>query len=140
MTTVIKRDNRISELDIKEIRKALVWASKGLNDKVNYLELESHVVSIYKDRVSTEEIQKSLVDIALKLTSVDEPEWRIFASRLALMELYKEVSIKRGTYPEFGYSNYLGFVKEAVEKNIYEKSIMEIIEEYKVQNKDTFLF
>ena len=24
--------------------------------------------------------------------------------------------------------------------NIYEKSIMEIIEEYKVQNKDTFLF
>ena len=69
MTTVIKRDNRISELDIKEIRKALVWASRGLDDKVNYLELESHVVSIYKDRVSTEEIQKSLIDIALKFVN-----------------------------------------------------------------------
>ena len=139
MTTVIKRDNRISELDIKEIRKALVWASKGLNDKVNYLELESHVVSIYKDRVSTEEIQKSLVDIALKLTSVDEPEWRIFASRLALMELYKEVSIKRGTYPEFGYSNYLGFVKEAVEKNIYEKSITDIYSDEELLEAEKFI-
>ncbi len=139
MTTVIKRDNRISELDIKEIRKALVWASRGLDDKVNYLELESHVVSIYKDRVSTEEIQKSLVDIALKLTSVEEPEWRIFASRLALMELYKEVAIRRGTYPEFGYDNYLDFVKTAVEKGIYSSAITDIYTDEELLEAEKFL-
>lgn len=139
MTTVIKRNNKISELDIKEIRKALVWAAKGLEDKINYLELESHVVSIYKDRVSTEEIQKSLIDIALKLTSIDEPEWRIFASRLSLMELYKEVAIKRGTYPEFGYSNYAEFVKEAVEKGIYSKAILDIYTEEELSQAEKFL-
>ncbi len=139
MTTVIKRDNRVSELDIKEIRKALVWAAKGLEDKINYLELESHVVSIYKDRVSTEEIQKSLVDIALKLTSIDEPEWRIFASRLSLMELYKEVAIKRGMYPDFGYSNYLSFVKEAVAKNIYSSAIVDIYSDDELLKAEKFL-
>ncbi len=139
MTTVIKRDNRVSELDIKEIRKALVWAAKGLEGKINYLELESNVVSIYKDRVSTEEIQKSLVDIALKLTSIDEPEWRIFASRLSLMELYKEVAVKRGTYPEFGYSNYLGFVKEAVSKNIYSSAIVDIYSDEELLQAEKFL-
>ena len=139
MTTVIKRDNRISELDIKEIRKALQWASKGLDDKVNYLELESHVVSIYKDRVSTEEIQKSLIDIALKLTSVEEPEWRIFASRLALMELYKEISLKRNHYPDFGYKNYVGFVKDAVNKGIYDSRILEIYSEEELFEAEKFL-
>lgn len=139
MSTVIKRDNRISELDIKEIRKALIWASRGLNDKVNYLELESHVVSIYKDRVSTEEIQKSLIDIALKLTSVEEPEWRILASRLALMELYKEISVRRGTYPNFEYQNYLGFVKEAVEKGIYSKAITDNYSDEELMEAESFL-
>jgi len=139
MTTVIKRNNKISELDIKEIRKALIWAGRGLEDKINYLELESHVVSIYKDRISTEEIQKSLVDIALKLTSIDEPEWRIFASRLSLMELYKEVAVARGTYPNFAYGNYLDFVKNAVEKNIYSKDILEIYSEEELLEAEKFI-
>jgi ribonucleoside-diphosphate reductase alpha chain len=139
MTTVIKRNKAISELDIKEIRKALVWAGRGLEDKINYLELESHVAAIYKDRISTEEIQKSLIDIALKLTSVDEPEWRILAARLCLMELYKEIALYRGTYPQFGYTDYLKFLKEAVSKGIYDESILKLYSEEELREAEKFI-
>lgn len=139
MTTVIKRNNTISQLDIKEIRKALLWAGRGLENKINYLELESHVAAIYTDRISTEEIQKSLIDIALKLTSVEEPEWRILAARLSLMELYKEIALSRGTYPQFGYKNYASFVQDAVSKKIYSRKILDIYTIEDLQEAGNFI-
>jgi len=141
MVKIIKRNAEVSDLDIKEIRKALEWAVVGLEDKISYLELESHVVSIYKRKVSTEEIQNSLIDTALKLTTIDNPEWRIFAARLLLMNLYKDVA-KLRNYNEFGYSDYLSFVKLSIEKGYYDSKILDIyseeeIKEFsKVQNPD----
>lgn len=139
MTQVIKRNNMISELDIKEIRKALEWASKGLADKINYLEIETQVVAIYNDKITTEEIQKSLIDIALKLTSVEQPEWRILAARLLVMELYKEAGHKRG-YDCFGYSgDFYSFVKLAVEKGLYDTKITEIYTAEELRTAGTFI-
>lgn len=139
MTQVIKRNNMISELDIKEIRKALEWASKGLADKINYLEIETQVVSIYSDKITTEEIQKSLIDIALKLTSVEQPEWRILAARLLVMELYKEAGHKRG-YETFGYSgDYYTFVKNAVEKDLYDSRIMDMYTQEEIKEAGKYI-
>ena len=83
MTQIIKRGNKISALDIKEIRKALEWAVQGLEGEINFLEIEMHIQSIYTDKITTEEIQKSLIDIALKLTTAERPEWRMLAAFLS---------------------------------------------------------
>lgn len=137
MTKVIKRNNKVSELDIKEIRKAIEWASKDLN-AISHLELESHVMSIYTDKISTEEIQRSLIETALKLTSIDEPEWRIMAARLTVFELYKEAAKNRG-YNEFGYSNYITFLKEAVNKGLYSDEIFNIYTEEELEEASEIL-
>ena len=138
MTQVVKRNNKISGLDIKEIRKALVWAVRGLEDKINYLEIETQIESIYRDKISTEEIQKSLIDIALRLTSVDQPEWRILAGRLLVMEVYKEAAINRN-YQTFGYGDYLAFVKSAVEKGLYDKKLIDIYSDEELQEASKFI-
>ncbi len=120
---VIKRDNQESPIDIKEIREAIHWACQGID--VQPLELESHITSIYSSKkISTAEIQLSLVDQALRMTSVERPEFRIVAARLLIMELYKEGSHNRG-YSSFGYDDYLTFVKLAVEKNLYDPQIFD---------------
>jgi len=126
MVKIVKRNMKESELDIKEIRKALEWAHAGLEGKINYLELESHVRSIYTDKITTEKIQKSLIDLALKLTSVEQPEWRILAARLVLMDLYKKASHNRGYGEILGYDDYVTFVKDAVKKGLYDPKILEL--------------
>jgi ribonucleoside-diphosphate reductase alpha chain len=120
---VIKRNQSVSDVKIEEIREALVWACQGLD--VSYLELESHFDAIYTDLITTSQIQRSLVTTALRLTSLQQPDWRFVAARLMLMEHYKNTAIHRG-YDSFGYSgDYKGFVHEAVNKGLYDRQILD---------------
>ncbi|MBI9100495.1 MAG: hypothetical protein JEY91_18600, partial [Spirochaetaceae bacterium] len=120
---VIKRDNRESEIDIKEIRLALVRACKDTG--VDYLEIESHIDSIYKDRITTSEIQRSLVDITLRLTSVDRPEFRIIAARLMLMDYYKEALQSRNWEAEL-YCDYYRYLTYITEKGLYSDKLLNL--------------
>ena len=123
MIRVKKRDGTYAPWDTTKIRKVLQWANIGL-DSIQYLELESHVENVTRDGISTQEIQQSLVSLALKMTTVEKPEWRIFAARLQIMDLYKEASYHRGTVGH-GYSDYLEFVKLAVSKGLYDKVLLD---------------
>jgi ribonucleoside-diphosphate reductase alpha chain len=119
---VIKRNNELSSINIQEIRDAIVWACDGL--QVNALELESKIDSIYNNEtITTSQIQRSIIDIALKLTSVQEPEWRFVAARLLLFEFYKEIKYVR-KLDSFGYPDYTSFVEAAVEKGLYDDAVL----------------
>jgi ribonucleoside-diphosphate reductase alpha chain len=134
---IIKRNQRESPVDIHEIRKALEWACEGL--AVSYLELESHITAIYKSSsVTTRDIQLSLVDQALQMTSVERPEFRIVAARLLFMEIYKEAAYHRG-YSEFGYGDYLTFVRSAVKKGLYDPVIFEYYSEQEIYEAGKYL-
>lgn len=126
---VIKRDLRESNIDIKEIRKALKQACDGID--IDYLEIESHIDSIYKDRITTSEIQKSLIEITSRLTSVDKPEYRIVAARLLIMDYTKEALKRRltGTH----YKHYYEFIIEAVEKGFYSAKLLELYTEDEIR-------
>lgn len=127
---VIKRNQQESAIDIQEIRHAIVWACQDLT--VEPLELESHITSIYSnEKITTSEIQYSLVDQALRMTSVERPEFRIVAARLLLMEIYKEAAHYRN-YEKFGYGDYLEFVKSAVEKRHYDPQIFDWYSEVEI--------
>lgn len=120
---VIKRDHRESEIDIKEIRDALVWACQNID--VDYLEIESHIDSIYKDRITTEEIQQSLIDITSRLTTPERPEFRIIASRLMLMDYYKK-SLESREYESKLYKDYYDFLIYITSKGLYSNKILSL--------------
>jgi len=119
---VIKRDLRESNIDIKEIRKALKQACEGID--IDYLEIESHIDTIYRDRITTSEIQKSLIEITTRLTSIEKPEYRIVASRLLIMDYTKEALKRRNS--GMHYEQYYDFIVEAVNKNLYSDKILKL--------------
>lgn len=126
---VIKRDNRESEIDIKEIRKALVRACEGTT--IDYLEVESHIDSIYRDKITTSEIQKSLVEITLRLTTVERPEFRIIAARLMLMDYYKEALQTRDWQAQL-YKDYYRFIQYITGKGLYSEQILQLYSEAEI--------
>ena len=88
---VIKRNGRIEELDISKIRKYTNEAVVGLNN-VSLSELELDAKIQFRDMISTDEIQQTLIKTAVEKIDVDKPDWTFVASRLFLYDLYHKVN------------------------------------------------
>ncbi len=101
MLTVIKRNGRIEPLDISKIKKYTNEAVQGL-DGVSLSELEVDAKIQFRDRISTEEIQQTLIKTAVDKIDIDRPNWSFVAARLFFYDLYHKVN---------GYSGY-GHLKE----------------------------
>lgn len=119
---IVKRGGEVVPLDITKIRQVIEWAAEGLD--VNSIQLESNLHMRFRNNMTTVEIQENVIDTALQLTSIDEPDWRILAARLRLMNLYKDVKAQKG-YDNFGYDDYLSHVKKSVKQGLYDKDITE---------------
>jgi len=94
--TVIKRDGRKEALDIQKIRKVTEAACKDLKN-VDFLELEMDAQLQFRDGITTEEIQKALIQTAVDKIDIDRPDWNFVAARLFLYDLYHKIS---------GYNGY----------------------------------
>ena len=88
---VTKRDGRIELLDITKIQKYTSTACEGL-ENVNQSELELDAKIQFRDLISTEEIQQTLIKTAVDKIDVDRPNWTFVAARLFLYDLYHKVS------------------------------------------------
>ena len=135
MRIVVNRLGIEEKLDITKIRERLLIACKGL--EVNMVELESHIESIYQDRITTKEIQQSLINQAVSMTSFEQSDWTYVAGRLLMMEIEREVFHKRG----FSYGNLYRTITELVERNLYDKRLLnysktEIEELNRIINKE----
>lgn len=122
---VIKRNGETETLDVSKIKKVIQWATLGL--PVNSLELESQMDLTFRDGMTSKEIHSNLISNALKLTNVDKDEnmsWRFAASRLLLMEVFKDSAIVRG-YKKIGYQNFYKFVVSAVKSGLYDPKILQ---------------
>jgi len=131
MYRVIKRNGEKAPLDITKIRKVITTSSTGLD--VNPLTLESSLTLSFRNDITTKEIQQEIINCALKLTSVEQPDWRILAGRLLVYNLYKEAILNRG-----GVTDYVKFVHLAVEKGLYDKKILDYTDE-ELGKAQTFL-
>jgi ribonucleoside-diphosphate reductase alpha chain len=120
---VIKRDGERTALDIAKIRKVIRWAAEGLD--INPIELESNLEIHFRNNMTTGEIHETVIETSLRLTSVEEPDWRILAARLKLVDFYKRVHIARGIDYEYRYPNYCQTVKDFVAKGIYTPVLLE---------------
>ena len=91
MLTVQKRNGRIEPLDISKIQKYTSSAVKGL-ENVSQSELEVDAKIQFRDKITTEEIQKTLIKTAVDKIDIDRPNWTFVAARLFLYDLYHKVN------------------------------------------------
>lgn len=119
---VVKRSGEVVPFQIEKIRNVIQWAVDGLN--INPLQLESSLEMNLKSKMTSKEIHQSVINTALKLTSLEQPEWTTIAARLKVISMYKDASQSRD-YTKFGYDNYLRFLKQAWKLKIYDEQLKE---------------
>ncbi|MSN96992.1 ribonucleoside-diphosphate reductase subunit alpha [Campylobacter sp. FMV-PI01] len=88
---VIKRNGRCEELDISKIKKYTKEAVQNL-DNVSLSELEVDAKIQFRDMITTEEIQQTLIKTAVDKIDIDRPNWTFVAARLFLYDLYHKVT------------------------------------------------
>ena len=91
MLTVVKRNGRIEKLDISKIQKYTTSATKGI-ENISQSELEVDAKLHFRDGITTEEIQQTLIKTAVDKIDIDRPNWTFVAARLFLYDLYHKVS------------------------------------------------
>ncbi len=117
----MKRNGTVVPLEINKIRNVINWAMKDI--QLSPMKLESNLELTFKAKMTSVEIHQSLINSAVKMVSLDEPEWTTVAARLKVLEMYKDVSKNRG-YSDFGYSSYPQFVNYMVSKKLYDNTLM----------------
>ena len=88
---VVKRTGRVEELDISKIKKYTTLATEGL-DNVSQSELEVDAKIQFRDMITSEEIQNTLIKTAVDKIDIDRPNWTFVAARLFLYDLYHKVN------------------------------------------------
>lgn len=92
---VIKRNGRTEELDISKIKKYTTAAVEGI-ENVSLSELEVDAKIQFRDMITTEEIQQTLIKTAVDKIDIDRPNWTFVAARLFLYDLYHKVTSFNG--------------------------------------------
>ena len=134
MITVIKRNGRTEALDITKIQKYTSAAVKGL-DNVSQSELEVDAQIQFRDGITSEEIQKTLIKTAVDKIDIDAPNWTFVASRLFLFNLYHQVN---GFTGYGSLSKYLerGEQEGRILKGLKEMYDLEALEKHLVPERD----
>jgi len=90
MIRVVKRSGRVERLDITKIQKHTSASVAGLAG-VSQSELEVDANLQFRDMISSEDIQQTLIKTAVDKIDVDRPNWTFVAARLFLYDLYHKV-------------------------------------------------
>jgi ribonucleoside-diphosphate reductase alpha chain len=87
MIRVKKRNGSLEPMDITKIQKQTFDGTKMLlNVSQSELELDAHIQ--FTDGISSEDIQKLLIQTAVSKIDIDKPDWTYVAARLTLYDLY----------------------------------------------------
>ena len=125
---VTKRDGRIEEFNVQKIKDIVSFAVNGLG--VSSVELESNLQTKFKNKIKTSDIQAELVNTAVSLTSVEDPDWALVAGRLEMYSLLRD--IYKNT--KYDYNSSLYEIITKMEKENYYDSI--ILKEYTKEEID----
>jgi ribonucleoside-diphosphate reductase alpha chain len=134
MLTIVKRNGRIEPLDIQKIQKYTGAAVKGL-DKVSQSELELDAQIQFRNNITSEEIQQTLIKTAVDKIDLDAPDWTFVAARLFLYDLYHKVTTYTGYNHLTDY--FLRGEKEGrITTNLKDKYDLNDLNDYIEQSRD----
>ncbi len=133
---ITKRNGQIVDFDLNKITRTVERALDGFDlDKNKLLET---IPSFYTENMPSQEINKALILSALNLTSVLEPDWKNFAGRLKMFDLYKEVKNYRKTDKAVPY-DYEKFLDFAIQNNVYSSVIQEKYSKEEIKEAASFI-
>ena len=117
--SVKKRSGDVEELNIEKIHKMVESACEGLGG-VSSSEVEMNSGIQFYDGITTDQIQKVLVDSACNLISLENPNYQFVAARLLLFGLYKQVF---GIQWKDGFPSVLDHLMSKEEQRIYDRDL-----------------
>lgn len=122
ITQIQKRDGSLAPYNEAKINLVIDYACDALDVDSN--KLKENLTGFLYEQIPTDKIQNLLIQKALTLISLYEPDWKIVAGRLVLLDLYKN-SKKTNGHDNFGYPDYTKFVHKATELGLYSSDIID---------------
>ena len=111
---------------LNKLCKEAIYGIKDDEGIYNESILLSALEHIIRDGMSTNEIRKSLIQVALELTTDMEPKWQYAAARMYTYELYDDIRNRRGLKEnENPYTKYYEFIEDLTEKGLYGEYILQ---------------
>ena len=143
MIRVKKRNGKLEILDITKIQKQTKDSTDGL-EGTSQSEIELDAKIHFVDGISSEDIQKTLIRVAVEKIDIDRPNWTFTAARLFIYDLYhrvgKNIQGEKGN-PYCHISKYLAYGEEKgrILKGLSSKFDLDTLNEAIVPSRD-FLF
>jgi ribonucleoside-diphosphate reductase alpha chain len=129
MIRVVKRSGRVETLDVSKIQKYTAEAVEGLV-RVSQSELEVDAKLQFRDMITSEEIQTTLIKTAVDKIDIDRPDWTFVAARLFIYDIYHKVT---------GFTGYNNF-KEHLERGEKEgRIVLGLKEKYDLDDLGAYL-
>ena len=126
---VTKRNGRQEPLDIAKIQKYTAAAVKDLsNVSQSELEVDAHIQ--FRDGITSEEIQQTLIKTAVDKIDIDRPNWTFVASRLFLYDLYHKVS---------GFTGYCKLEDYLINGEKEERIVVGLKEKYDLTDLNNYI-
>lgn len=129
MITVQKRNGRTETLDISKIQKHTSRAVESLSN-VSQSELEVDAKIQFRDMITTEEIQKTLIKTAVDKIDIDRPDWTFVAARLFMYDLYHKVN---------QYSGYCSLENYFAKGEEEGRLVLGLKEKYDLEDLDAYI-
>ncbi len=115
---VTKRDGSQEPLDLEKFHKVVAYACEGISGvSESEIELKSHIH--FHDKITSKEIQETLIKAAADLISEEAPNYQYVAGRLIAYDLRKEV------FGNFDPAHLLTHVKNVVSLGFYDDKLLE---------------
>ena len=128
---VRKRDGSLQPLDYDKIHTMLEWCSNGLNVSISETAINAHIKIVNK--ISSADIQQTLIKSAAEKISPTEPDYDIFAGRLLITDMRKQV------YQDIKPTSFLTYIQNHVSKGLYSADILTKYTEADIIQLGTFL-
>jgi len=128
---VRKRDGSLQPLDYDKIHTMLEWCSNGLNVSISETAINAHIKIVNK--ISSADIQQTLIKSAAEKISPIEPDYDIFAGRLLMTDMRKQV------YQDIKPTSFLTYIQNHVANKLYSPDILNKYTEADIVQLGTFL-
>ena len=113
-------------IDIQKLCKDAINIISDNENTYDSLKLEESLKRMIKENMSTEEINKAVMQAALELTSDKEPDWQFISAHIFIEELYSDIMKIRNIADKNDiYKNYYSFIKDLTERKLYGSYILE---------------
>ena len=128
---VRKRDGSLQPLDYDKIHTMLEWCSNGLNVSISETAINAHIKIVNK--ISSADIQQTLIKSAAEKISPREPDYDVFAGRLLMTDMRKQV------YQNLEPTSFLTYIQNHVANKLYSPDILNKYTEADIVQLGTFL-